>query len=474
MKDTSIRFLGAAQTVTGSCHIVEKNKTQVMVDCGMFQGEDVTQYNYNDYTFDPKNIKSVIVTHAHLDHCGLLPKLVRHGFKGEIFLTAETAEIVKVILFDSAKLQELNKRLNHDPNDLIYNSQDVEQTISLFKIVPFFVETIINNVFKFEFIPAGHILGSASVYLTVGLDSILFSGDLGRRDQSIIKRFSEYNNLKYKPNYVVMESLYGGIKHQIRDENMSVLADAIVDTVSRNGKVLIPVFALHRAQEMLELLRVYIKRGLITDKIKVYLDSPMAITITDIYTNNNNDFNNHYSILGRDVNYANIVNNKNTFDLNKDRFYFAQLQNIRKSKKSQKLNSKEGGIILAGSGMADGGRMVRHIFNNIEDARTTIVFVGYQAEGTLGRELVDGAKTVIINEKQLNVNATILYLRGFSAHADNDDLLAWLFNFNLDNLKEVILVHADLERSQVFAQELMSKNINAYIPKLEEVRYINE
>jgi metallo-beta-lactamase family protein len=205
-----------------------------------------------------------------------------------------------------------------------------------------------------------------------------------------------------------MESLYGGVKHENRNENMGYLLDGITSSIKANSKVIIPVFALHRAQEILEFLRVCYQRNLIKDSTKVFLDSPMAIEITNIYNNFNNSLNTHYNILGKDVNYSNGDVLGSGFDLNSNRFDFAQLQNVRKSKKSQKLISKNGVIILAGSGMADGGRVVRHIFNNIEDSHCTIVFVGYQAEGTLGRQLVDGVSSVVINEEKLTVRAKIL------------------------------------------------------------------
>lgn len=457
MDDNSIIYYGASQTVTGSNFIAKLQGVKICIDCGMFQGADVDLLNYESFKYNPADLEFVIITHAHLDHCGLLPKLVKHGFKGKIYLTPQTAEIVKVILFDSAKLQELRENLNQVDLPIIYNTADVENTIMQFELLPFNKAQNLTNDVSFKFIPAGHILGSANVYIEAGDKSYLFSGDIGRQDQSIIKRFSDFDNKTVTPDYIIMESLYGGELHESRDENMKVLLENVNQTLKSSGKVIMPVFALHRAQEMLELLKYYFENKLVKPNINVYLDSPMAINITDIYNQFSSDFNSSHSILNKIVHFDNNA-----------RFDFEQLKNVRKSKKSQRLNNNQSAIILAGSGMADGGRVVRHIQNSVEDSRNVIVFVGYQAEGTLGRKLIEGEKSIVINNKTLQVNAKILYLRGFSAHADSNDLLAWLESFNLSNLKKVFLVHSDIDRAEKFANILNEKNIESYIPSMDE------
>lgn len=468
MSNIKLQFYGATQTVTGSCFKLDIKNGSYLIDCGMFQGVDVQDNNYIDFQFDPSSIKAVFLSHAHLDHCGLLPKLVKKGFSGKIYLTHQTSELVKIILKDSAKLQELREKMGQSDLPMIYNSIDVEKAISQFQTVNYYEEINLTSDVKFVFIPTGHILGSVNVLIKINDESILFSGDIGRRVQSIIKRFSDYNNKIFQPNYIIMESLYGGKIHSNRDENMSRLVKIINESASHNRTIIIPVFALHRAQELLELLKIFFVRGLIDKKIQVFLDSPMAIDITEIYKNNMQEFNDHYHIIDRDIIYSNEQKDLSIIANNHDRFDFEQLKSVRKSKKSQRIGYNKSAIILAGSGMADGGRVVRHIQNVIEDSNNSIVFVGYQAENTLGRQLVDGASKVEINGKILQVKAKIEYLRGFSAHADNDDLLAWLFNYDLTRLQRVFLVHADVDRASVFKEILASKNIAAYIPKLGE------
>lgn len=466
MPNINIKFCGASQTVTGSSYLITTDTSKVLIDCGMYQGDDVAYHNNDAFMFEPSEIDFLILTHAHLDHCGLIPKLVKAGFKGRIVLTPQTSELTKIILYDSAKLQELSERMNEDYNIKLYDSGDVDRTVELFYLVDELKEIELKSDLRVQLIPAGHILGSISVVLKVNSETLIFSGDLGRRDQSIIKRFSDYNFQEIVPQYIIMESLYGGIVHDDRDADINTLLIKVKQTLDRKGKVIIPVFAMHRAQEMLELFKFFVEHNYLRQETEVYLDSPMAIDMTDVYRSNFLKFNNHIRILGNDVNYSNEENITDDVVYNGDRFNFSRLNLSKKSKKSQRLVNIESGVIMAGSGMADGGRVVRHLYNNLENPNNTVIFVGFQAEGTLGRQLVSGEKKVQINGRDVEVKAEIVYLRGFSAHADQNDLLAWMHGFDLKSLKHVYLVHGEIDRMQEFAQSLNDQVINNSIPKL--------
>lgn len=469
MTINEIAFFGAAQTVTGSCHLIDCGDCHILIDCGMYQGKDVESRNHDNFVFNPIDIDYLILTHAHLDHCGLIPKLVRLGFHGKIFLTPQTAELSKVIMYDSAKLQDVKERIEGVVYNKLYDVHDVDKAVSMFVLVDEFQKIDLGAGITFELLPAGHILGSVSVFLVSNNVKLLFSGDLGRRNQSIIKRFSDYDFSKYSPDYIIMESLYGGLYHENRDADIDTLLSVINSTLGDKGKIIIPVFALHRAQEMLELIRYFFSRNKLPFGLNVFLDSPMAIEITKIYKDNFLKFNDHYRILGEDVEYSSDQGNGTVYASNVNRFDISQLKNIKNTKVSQRLNNDSSSIILAGSGMADGGRVARHLLNNLGDPKNSVVFVGYQAADTLGRELVDGAESVQINGKDVNVKARIFYLQGFSAHGDNDDLLSWLHSFGLDHLKQVFLVHGEPDRMLKFSKILADQNIVNSAPKFGEV-----
>lgn len=472
MNTNSLKFYGASGTVTGSLFMLELTKIRILIDCGMYQGVDVEVKNAEPFQFDPTTISAVLITHSHLDHIGLLPKLVRNGFNGPIFLTAQTAQIAEVILYDSAKLQEYNEDKSAAK---LYDSNDVAKTISQFSVIEFNKEQLFENNIKFRFLPAGHILGAASVFIESEGKSFVFSGDLGRTDQSIIESLFVNDFSSISPNYIIMESLYGGESHSDKNADVEKMIEIINQVYASGGKVIIPVFALHRAQEILEILKFLYLKAKISNSIKVYLDSPMALDITKIYEDNYSSLSPNFSML------------KETFKLdgnaypnyfvtagftNQNRFKFENLKEVRKSKKSQKISRENNALILAGSGMADGGRVVKHLLTTLPDPRSAVFFVGFQAEGTLGRELVDGAKTVRIYDQDVQVKARIEYFRGFSAHASGADLEAWLKKFNLTNLQEIFLVHAEPERALVFKTILSDLGYNPTIAEAGMVREI--
>ncbi|MCS7317159.1 MAG: MBL fold metallo-hydrolase [Candidatus Dojkabacteria bacterium] len=443
-----LTFFGGAQTVTGSCYLVQTNNCSFLVDCGMFQGPHVESINLEEFQFDAKKIDFVILTHAHIDHSGLLPKLVLDGFKGKIYTTLHTHQITEHLLYDSAKLQENNYRRGEffgkytNIRAMIYTSEHVRETLKLFyydiKFNEFFQPT---SSVKIRFVKAGHILGAASVEITIednkNTIQLVFSGDIGRTTSHLDSSFDL--NHKWNPNYIVMESLYGGVTHPSRDESARVLIDIINNTVKYGGNVYIPAFAVQRTQEILNDIKNAKSFNLLPQDLEVWLDTPLGQKITEIYDN----------ALQEGIDSL---------------FSFPGLKYVKKFTQSINLNKKRGVVIIAGSGMADGGRIVTHLERCIQNKRHTIVFVGFQAEGTLGRELVNGSKKVEINKRRYKVNAKIYHLTGFSAHGDENDYLAWISRYNTVNLKKVFLVHAEPENSIKLQERLNNNNISSTIP----------
>lgn len=451
----NIQFLGASNLVTGSMFLLSIGDKKILIDSGMFQGLNEEKYNYLPLQFDPKEIYCVILTHSHLDHCGLIPLLVKRGFNGPIYSTIQTKLITEVILLDSARLQEIRKKeLRSD--DILYDMNDAYKSVSQFVEIKFFDEIEINKDIKFKFIPAGHILGASSVVINNNGVITVFSGDIGRTDQSIIKSFKEYDFKQINPTNIVMESLYGGIEHTDREAEKIQMYRIIKETLAKNGTVYIPVFSLHRAQEMLAILRLGIVKDYLPKDINIYLDSPMANSITKIYLDNSSEFSEEFIT-------TNMLNPNSDNSVKINPFFYDQVELVKKSKKSQRITSTKKSIILAGSGMADGGRIVGHIYKNIEDKRNSFIFVGFQAEGTLGRKLTDGASEILVEDKDLVVRSSVFNLRGFSAHADNEDLLSWVNSFNLNNLNKVILIHAEKNRISAFGKELEKNGIKNWV-----------
>jgi metallo-beta-lactamase family protein len=444
----TITFKGAAQIVTGSSYLLNVDNLNILIDFGLFQGQNEQVYNFNPLNFDPSEIDAVLLTHAHLDHCGLLPLLIKRGFKGPIYSTIQSKQIAEVILLDSAKIQELNA-IKTNSNE-IYNTLDALATLSQFQEVDYNSLVSFKSL-SFSFLNVGHVLGAASIIINTSEGSILFSGDIGRVDQSILNGLDKFDNKKYQPKFIVMESLYASLSHESRDSSNLQLLNIIKETIAKEGSVFIPVFALHRAQEMLNILKHFFEQGHLSNDIDVYLDSPMALKITNIYKNNSSLFSPEFS-----------KSNKS------DPFNFDNLSLIKKSKKSIKISNKRKSIILAGSGMAEGGRIVRHLFSALNNTSNSIVFVGFQAEGTLGRALCDGNKKVLIDSKEVLVKARVSQLHGYSAHGDNEDLLYWLNSFGHKNLNKVFLVHSEKERAQNFQSQLNEFKINSYIPNIYE------
>jgi len=475
-----LSFFGAAETVTGSCYLLQDEGFSLLVDCGMFQGHDVQDRNHEPFEFIAKDIDAVILTHAHMDHCGLLPKLVREGYNGPIYMTPPSAALAELVVLDSAKIQELEARReskhNHAYSEampyelpgILYDTKDALKTVTLFRTQLFNKEFEVVEGVKCRFVQAGHILGAASAQITIGDKRLLFSGDIGRTDQTVIESFADTND--FAPDYVVMESLYGGVAHPDRNNTLEQLLAIINDTTTSDGNVIIPCFAIHRTQEILEMLAIAFRGGLIKDDVQVYIDSPMASRATRIYTQFSSYFNEGTDHFGLNTEYSEVNERiaAGTALSSKNRFSFDELRYVRTHKKSLKLGSARKSIILAGSGMVEGGRIMHHIASHGKKSNNSIVFVGYQAEQTLGREIVDGAKEVTINKQQVELKARVHYLRGFSAHADSPTLEQWLKSYDLSGLRNTFLVHADPERSEAFAEVLELSKLPSHIPAWKE------
>jgi len=447
-----LRFLGAAQNVTGSRHMLEVNGTRLLVDCGLYQERQFKERNWEPFDFPANSIDAVLLTHAHLDHCGLVPKLVKEGFKGPIYCTAATAEIVRIILLDSARLQEEDaeyKRKRHQregrksphPYEPLYDVADVEAALPLFKKVRYKNPVELVPGIKATFCEAGHVLGSAVIHVCIEQNgetrSVLFSGDVGRPHRPIVRDPAEID----EADYILVESTYGDRVHRGRGDVKAEIAEVINATRAAGGNIVVPSFALERSQEML----YYVNELLTEDAIPhlmVFLDSPMAGAITKV-------FKQHSELFDEEMNEF-MRNGESPFT-------FSGLKYTKTSTESKAINHIRGtAIIIAGSGMCTGGRVKHHLVNNIERPESTIMFVGYQAIGTLGRRIVEGEKEVRILGEKRQVKAKIVQIHGFSAHADRDELLHWLSSLK-NHPKKIFVVHGEAESAKSFGDYIHEK-----------------
>ncbi len=439
---------GAAKQVTGSCHLITCNDHRVLVDCGMFQGSDeVERANAEPFGFDPASIDVLLLTHAHLDHCGRIPLLVRQGFRGRIITTAATRELARIVMLDSAGIQEEDARRaqrNNRRGDAIaaplYTLDDALHALDFFAADVAYGQTVpVVEGINARFLDAGHILGSASILLQLDdgkqQRSMLFSGDLGNPGRPILRDPTPAP----AADYVVMESTYGDRPHRSVPDSVEEMYQAIRDTVSRRGNVVIPSFALERTQEILYYLHRGIRSGAIPLHVRVFLDSPMAISATEIFRRHPECF---------DQDFLDELQHG-------DPFAMPGLHFTRDSAESMGINNIDSGaIILAGSGMCNGGRVRHHLKHNLWRERCSVVFVGYAAEGTLARRIVDGAASVRIFNEDIPVRAQVWTINGFSAHADQPSLLAWL---GATPRRKVFLVHGEYGRGMRAMQEVLEQ-----------------
>jgi len=457
-----ISFHGADRAVTGSCHLVECAGKSILVDCGMYQGgRELAEENGEPFGFDPAAIDFLLLTHAHLDHCGRIPLLAKRGFRGEIVTTAASVELARLVLLDAAGLQEEDARYQarrarrrgaHGPApEPLYTTLDALNSLEFFGRRARYGEPLeLAPGVRATFLDAGHILGSACVFLELEDAGkhrrVLFSGDLGYGGRAILRDPAP----PPEADVVVLESTYGDRRHKALEPSLDELYDVVNATFARGGNVIIPTFAVERAQELLYFLREGIEAGRIQHFVNVFLDSPMAISATRIFEHHPECFDRETLKLSRDGG---------------DPFALPSLHFTRETAESMALNQvQSGALIMAGSGMCTGGRVRHHLRHNLWRRECAIVFVGYAARGTLARRIIDGAEHVRIFGDDVPVRASIHTIGGFSAHADQDQLVAW--HQRTGNPARTFLVHGDPDAMRALAGRLEGTKVES--PRLHQ------
>ena len=443
---TTLTFLGAAGNVTGSRYLLETGGARVLIDCGLYQERNLMARNWEPFPVPPGTIDAVLLTHAHLDHSGLLPKFCREGFRGSVHATEATAEMVRIVLEDSARLQEEDakfKKKRHQregrkgpfPEEALYTVEDAQRCLPSLRPCAYDKTIAVARDVEAAFENVGHVLGASFIRLTVGRGlqrrTIVFSGDVGRRHMPILEDPGPIGQV----DYLLTESTYGDRTHASDQQAVDDLARVVSETFKAGGNIVIPTFAIERAQDLLYHLNTLLLAGRIPH-LATFLDSPMAIRVGEV-------FQRHRELYDREM-AALVAGGQSPFDL-------PDLHLTRKAQDSKAINNIRGTvIILAGSGMCTGGRIKHHLAHNISRPESTILFVGYQAVGTLGRQIVDGAKEVRILGQTVPVKARIERIDGFSAHADRDELVAWLSTAKAAP-KRTFVVHGEPEASSSFA-----------------------
>ncbi|MDR4508115.1 MAG: MBL fold metallo-hydrolase [Candidatus Brocadiaceae bacterium] len=459
-----ITFVGATRMVTGSCYHIQSNGTHLLVDCGLFQGsKEDEKRNEEPFPFKPADIQYLLLTHAHIDHSGLIPRLVKKGFQGKILATKATVELSNMMLLDSAHIQERdaeweNKkrmRAGKPPIQPLYTVEEATDSLAYFQGIDYKETVECGNGIKARFQDAGHILGSASLELWVsdGAEEkkLVFSGDIGQKDLPIVKN----PTIIEEGDYVFTESTYGNRRHKNIEETTEEFCQAVTEAVERGGNVIIPAFAVGRTQNILYILKQLSKEGKL-NHLKVFVDSPMAVQATNITLA-------HPECL-----------DKETMELIKEGKFSGSNLSLKYSESvedSMAINKiKRGAIIISASGMCNAGRILHHLKYNLWRAECSVIFVGYQAQGTLGRRIVEGAKEIRLLGDEIAVKAKIYTIGGFSAHADQKGLLEWLGAFK-KNPRRIFVMHGEEETALGFAETIKKQlHIDAYAPFcLEEI-----
>lgn len=456
--------LGAAQEVTGSKHIIEVDGHSYMIDCGAFQGKrrESDEKNRN-FEFASDKLEAVLLTHGHYDHCGLLPVLVKKGFKGNIYSTPATRDLASLVMMDSARIQArdaeyLRKQAAKKKQKFswrpLFDEQDCIKAANQIVTLSYNRPLYIGPNAKVEFFDAGHILGSSFAEVTINNQNhetkILFTGDLGRKDKPIVRNPSTQINA---PDYIVLESTYGNRIHEEQNVALNELIQIVKRAVAKKGKIIIPSFAIERTQELIYFLHLLVDQKKIPS-IPIYVDSPMAANATSI-------FRVHPECYDADVVESFLKHHKNPFG-------FGDLTFTTSVNESKLINKKEGPmIIISADGMCEAGRILHHLANNISDERNTILIVGYMAENTLGRRILDGEKEVHIMDNWYKVKASVEKLNAFSAHADYTEILDWLHSIDTSKLKKIFLVHGEKD-AQAFLENHLKQN---GFPNIQIVKY---
>ena len=452
-----ITFLGAAREVTGSMHLIEVNDRRVLLECGLFQGRRAETYERNlNFPFDPAAIDAVVLSHAHIDHSGNIPNLAKQGYRGNIWCTLATRNLCTFMLMDSGHIQEqdveyVNKKRKRDglpPMEPLYTQQDVQACLNQFVGIGFERTVTVADGVEITFFEAGHILGAASVQIDVREFStgkqwrVVFSGDIGRASSPILHPPHTFT----EADIVIMETTYGDRLHENYTDARKKLRDVVNKTARQRGKVIIPAFAVGRTQEIVYALHQLDARGDIPS-IQVYVDSPLAVNATDV-------FRMHPEAWNQEVQkFLSGENVRSPFD-------YPELEYVRDVRRSKQLNNRtEPAIILSASGMAESGRILHHLKNNIEDGRNTVLLVSFMAENTLGRKLEEGEPRVRIFGESYDVRAKVEKIEGYSAHADQQELLAWAAPLDRGRLQQVFLVHGEPAASDTFLRLLREEGV---------------
>ena len=444
-----IQFIGADRTVTGSMHYLSVNSHKVLLDCGLYQGKrkEAFEINRNFEFFDPAEINCLVLSHAHIDHCGNIPSLVKKGFKGKIFCTPATADLVNVMLKDSAHIQEkdvefVNKRRKKQGKNLfepLYTLEDAENALELIEEVSYHDELEIVPGVKIKFFDAGHILGSALTSITISENgnttSLAFTGDLGRPNLPILKDPEKMPDA----DYLICESTYGGRFHDKIEGAEAKLADVIKRAYARNGKIIVPAFSLERTQEIVYSLHKIFEKNM-APRIPIYVDSPLSTNATAI-------FRKHPECFDKET-----IEFMHKYE---DPFGFNKLTYVNDVEDSKRLNDKPGPLmIISASGMAETGRILHHLANNIENENNIIMMVGYCAEHTLGKKIIEKLPVVKIFGEEYMLKAEVVVMNSLSAHADSDGLTNYCAQFDKTRMKNIFLVHGDYDQQQKFASRL--------------------
>ena len=462
--DIKLNFFGAAGNVTGSCYYLEANGMRLLVDCGLYQERDLKSRNWADFPVPADSIDAVLLTHAHLDHCGRLPKLAKEGFHGTVFATSATADIANIIMLDSAHIQEediKHKKRRHErsgkkspfPYEPLYTMEDAEKVNTLFSKVKYNTKVSIGEGITAEFREAGHVFGSSSIRVEVEQGgetrTILFSGDVGRWDLPIMRDPFQYEHA----DYVLIESTYGDRVHEDVADIPGELERVINETHKAGGNVVIPSFALERTQELLYHLNNLLNEDRIPHLV-AFVDSPMAIKVTEV-------FNKHPDLYDEET--------MKQVRAGGEPYNFPGLTMTRTVDQSKSINHIKGtAIIIAGSGMCTGGRIKHHLKNNISRPESTILFVGYQAHGTLGRIILDQPETVRIFGEEHEVRARIERISGFSAHADQNELFKWISSIK-EPPRRIFITHGEESAAAAFRKFLTDKTgWTCVVPEYEQ------
>lgn len=456
-----LSFLGGTGTVTGSCYLLETGNLRILVDCGMFQGKKELRLRNYQSLVDPKTIDYILLTHAHIDHSGLIPRFHKQGFQGKVLATKATVDLCQIMLPDSGHIQELEaewenrkaRRRGDRLREPLYTAQDAQECLKIFEGVQYGQDITLAGNIRSRFLDAGHILGSSIIEIWIKETNremkIVFSGDLGNKNTPIIRDPAVVN----EADYLLIESTYGNRFHEPLANEAQKLKEIIIETVKNKGNIVIPSFAVERTQEILYALNnMFEHREL--PPVPVYIDSPLAVSATEIFRNNRDCYDEEALKL---------------LASGDDPFSFPGLTFVREAEESIAINESKGSkIIISSSGMCDAGRIKHHLKHNLWRKECAVVFVGFQAEGTLGRRILDGEKKVKIFGEIINVAAKIYSLPGFSAHADQTGLLSWVSQFT-HKPQRAFVVHGEKEASLTLARLIEEKTgISTVIPEIGE------